>query len=329
MLNADRRTMMKMTVAGTGAIMAAPVVAHAPDAIAEASDFDHLTVRHRTVQVGDIEVFYREAGRRDAPAVLLLHGFPTSSHMFRHLIPALADRYRVVAPDYPGFGYSSFPPRDEFRYSFANIASVIAGFTDAVGLSRYAMYIQDYGAPVGLRLALDRPAAIRALITQNGNAYQEGLSPLWAPLKAYWADPSDKNRAALRGWLNAAGVRLQYAAGVNEEQAERLAPDSWILDWERMQRPGNIDVQLDLFGDYRANVELYPRFQQFFRDRRPPALVLWGKNDPFFTIDGARAFQQDLPDAQVELLDGSHFLLETHGAYAGHRIRRFLASVLG
>jgi pimeloyl-ACP methyl ester carboxylesterase len=328
-MKADRRTMMKMTVAGTGAIVAVPLAAHAQDAMAGASDFDHLIVRHRTVQVGDIEVFYREAGRRDAPAVLLLHGFPTSSHMFRHLIPALADRYRVVAPDYPAFGYSSFPPRDRFQYSFANLARVITGFSDAVGLDRYAIYIQDYGAPVGLRLALERPAAIRALITQNGNAYEEGLSPLWAPLKAYWADPSAKNREALHGWLNAAGVRLQYAAGVSNEQAERLAPDSWTLDWDRMQRPGNIDAQLDLFGDYRTNVDLYPRFQQFFRERQPPTLVLWGRSDPFFTIDGARAFQRDLPNAQVELLDGSHFLLETHGAYAAHRIRAFLAAAIG
>jgi pimeloyl-ACP methyl ester carboxylesterase len=318
--------MMKITLAGTGAVMVAPALSHAPKGNIGPADFDHLTVRHRTVKVGDLEIFYREAGRPDAPAVLLLHGFPTSSHMFRHVIPALADRYRVVAPDYPGFGYSSFPSRDQFQFSFANFARVIAGFTDAVGLGRYALYIQDYGAPVGLRLALERPNAIRALITQNGNAYEEGLSPLWAPLKAYWAEPSEKNREALRGWLNAAGVRLQYAAGVNKEQAERLAPDSWTLDWERMQRPGNIDVQLDLFRDYRTNVELYPRFQQFFRDRRPPTLVLWGKNDPFFTIGGARAFQRDLPDAQIELVDGSHFLLETHAPYAAHRIRAFLAS---
>ena len=328
-MDADRRTMMKISLAGPGAILAAPAVALATEVSAAQSDFDHLTVRHRTIKVGDIDIFYREAGRPNAPAVLLLHGFPTSSHMFRHLIPALADRYRVVAPDYPAFGYSSFPARDRFQYRFATLARTIARFTDAVGLDRYAMYIQDYGAPVGLRLALERPAAIRALITQNGNAYEEGLSSLWAPLKAYWADPSDKNRDPLRGWLNAAGVRLQYAAGVTDEQAERLAPDSWTLDWERMQRPGNIEVQLDLFGDYRSNVELYPLFQQFLRERRPPTLVLWGRNDPFFTIDGAHAFRRDLPDAQLELTDGSHFLLETHGPFAAHRIGRFLANALG
>lgn len=329
MTNADRRTMMKMTLAGTGAIVAAPAIAVTPEASIRPSDFDHLAVRHRRVRVGNLDIFYREAGKPDSPAVLLLHGFPTSSHMFRHLIPTLADRYRVIAPDYPGFGYSSFPPAETFQYSFASLAKVMVGFTDAVGLGRYALYIQDYGAPVGLRLALERPTAVRALITQNGNAYDEGLSPLWAPLKAYWADPSVKNREALRGWLNEAGVRLQYAAGVEKEQSDRLSPDNWTLDWQLMQRPGNIDMQLDLFGDYRTNVELYPRFQEYFRNHRPPTLVLWGKNDPFFTVEGARAFQRDLPAAQLDLVDGSHFLLETHGAYAAHRIRAFLAGAIG
>jgi pimeloyl-ACP methyl ester carboxylesterase len=329
MLNADRRTVMKLALTGTGAALAGPVLARERKDSASPADFDHLTVRHRTIKVDGLDIFYREAGRLDAPAVLLLHGFPTSSHMFRHLMPALADRYRLVAPDYPGFGYSSFPSRDLFHYSFANLARIITGFTDAVGLSRYALYIQDYGAPVGLRLALERHNSIAALITQNGNAYEEGLSPLWAPLKSYWADPSNKNREALRGWLNEAGVRLQYAAGVAEDDVERLAPDNWTLDWAMMQRPGNIDMQLDLFGDYRTNVELYPRFQQFFRSRRPPTLVLWGKNDPFFTVAGARAFLRDLPNAEVELVDASHFLLETHGAFAAHRIGKFLASSLG
>lgn len=322
----DRRTMLKISLAGTGAMAAAPGLAAAPQLVAT-SDFDHLLVRHRIVKVGDLDIFYREAGRPEAPAILLLHGFPTSSHMFRHLIPALADRYRVVAPDYPGFGYSSFPPRELFQYSFASLARVIAGFTDAVGLDRYVLYIQDYGAPVGLRLALDRPAAVRALISQNGNAYEEGLSPLWEPLRTYWADPSDSHREALRGWLDEAGVQLQYAAGVAEGQVERLAPDSWKLDWDLMRRPGNIEMQLDLFKDYRTNVALYPRFQQFFRASRLPSLILWGKNDPFFTIAGAQAFRRDLPNARIELVDGSHFLLETHGPYAAHRIGAFLADL--
>lgn len=320
---------MKIAVAGAGAAIAAPVGAATQRPQIAPSDFDHLVVRHRTVKVGGLDIFYREAGRPDAPAVLLLHGFPTSSHMFRHLIPALAHRYRVVAPDYPGFGYSSFPSRGTFEYSFARLAEVVASFTDAVGLRSYGLYIQDYGAPIGLRLALARPNAIRALITQNGNAYEEGLSPLWAPLKSYWRDPSAANREALRGWLDEAGVRLQYAAGVTEEQVERLSPDNWRIDWPLMQRPGNIDMQIDLFGDYRTNVELYPRFQQYFRESRVPTLILWGSNDPFFTIAGARAFLRDLPDAQLDLVEASHFLLETHGAYAASRIGAFLGKALG
>jgi pimeloyl-ACP methyl ester carboxylesterase len=293
----------------------------------DGADLDHLVTRHRTVRVDGLDIFYREAGRPDAPALLLLHGLPASSHMFRHLIPALADCYRVVAPDYPGFGYSSFPGRDSFTYSFAGLARIVAAFTDAVGLSRYALYVQDYGAPVGLRLALDRPERVTALITQNGNAYEEGLSPLWAPLRAYWRDPSAANREALRGWLSAMGTRLQYTAGVREDQLERLAPDSWTLDWLRLNRPGAADAQIDLFGDYRTNVELYPAFHRFFRDRRPPTLILWGRNDPFFTEAGARAFLRDLPRARLVLMDASHFLLETHGPAAAAAIRTFLAQV--
>jgi pimeloyl-ACP methyl ester carboxylesterase len=275
--------------------------------------------------VRGLDIFYREAGRPDAPALLLLHGFPTSSHMFRHLIPALADRYRAIAPDYPGFGYSEFPDRRAFTYSFAALAEAMAGFTDAVGLFRYALHVQDYGAPVGFRLALLRPERVAALITQNGNAYEEGLSALWDPLRAYWADPSPANRAVLRGWLGEEGTRLQYTAGVRAEQLERLAPDSWTLDWVKLARPGNADVQIDLFGDYRTNVALYPAFQAFLRERRPPTLVVWGRNDPFFTVAGARAFGRDLPDAEFQLIDGSHFLLETHGPIATRLIRDFLA----
>jgi pimeloyl-ACP methyl ester carboxylesterase len=281
--------------------------------------------RYRTVTVDGLDIFYREAGRADAPVLLLLHGFPTSSHMFRHLIPALADRYRVIAPDYPGFGHSDFPDRSAFTYSFAALAETMAGFTDAIGLTRYALYIQDYGAPVGLRLALLRPERVTALITQNGNAYAEGLSALWDPLRAYWADPSPANRAVLRGWLGEDGARLQYTAGVPEEQLDRLAPDSWTLDWVKLSRPGNAEVQLDLFGDYRTNVALYPAFQAWLRQRRRPTLVLWGRNDPFFTVAGARAFARDVPDAELQLLDGSHFLLETHGPIAARLIRDFLA----
>ncbi len=320
----DRRSVIKLGMAGLGVTLGA--AAHArPRSLAPLEpDLDHLVTRHRTVRVDGLDIFYREAGRPDAPALLLLHGFPASSHMFRHLIPALADRWRVVAPDYPGFGYSSFPSRADFTYSFAALARIAAGFTDAVGLSRYGLYIQDYGAPVGLRLALAHPDRVTTLITQNGNAYEEGLSPLWAPLRAYWQDPSPQNRSVLETWLGEAGTRLQYTAGVREDQLDRLAPDSWTLDWLKLGRDGNSDVQIDLFGDYRNNVALYPDFQRFLRTRRPPTLVLWGRNDPFFTVEGAQAFRRDLPDAELHLLDGSHFLLESHGPIAIARLRDFL-----
>lgn len=325
-MTATRRGALKLAAGGALALAAGTNAAARPSPAAVAEeDFDHLVTRHRTVRVKDVDIFYREAGRPDAPALLLLHGFPTSSHMFRHLIPALADRYRVVAPDYPGFGYSGCPGRDEFTYSFAALARIVAAFTDAVGLRRYALYIQDYGAPVGLRLALAAPGRVTALISQNGNAYEEGLSPLWQPLRAYWRDPSAVNRETLRAWLGEMGTRLQYSAGLPEDQLERLAPDSWTLDWVKLSRPGNADVQLDLFGDYRTNVELYPEFQRFLRERRPPALILWGRRDPFFTVEGARAYLRDLPEAELQLLDGSHFLLETHGPHATARIRAFLA----
>jgi len=322
-----RRSTLVMAAAVAGLALPSTEASNA-EVVRNVPDFEHLTVRHRTVKLGDLDIFYREAGRPDAPVVLLLHGFPTSSHMFRHLIPALAEHYRVVAPDYPGFGNSSFPDRRNFTYSFANLAQTIANFTDAVGLNRYGIYIQDYGAPVGLRLALLRPDRITAIITQNGNAYEEGLSEGWNPLRAYWSDPSAENRATLSGWLGESGTKLQYTAGVPQGQLERLSPDNWTLDWVKLGRPGNADAQIDLFGDYKTNVELYPAFQRFFRERQPPTLILWGRNDPFFTIAGARAFLRDLPNAELELVDASHFLLETHGPYAAHRILKFLASAM-
>jgi len=282
-------------------------------------------VRHRKVALGRLEMFYREAGPPTAPAVLLLHGFPSSSFMFRELIPILSERYRVLAPDYPGFGQSSFPKRESFRYTFAELASVVAAFTRATGLDRYALYVQDYGAPIGFRLALLHPERVTALIVQNGNAYAEGLSAAWDPLKAYWQAPTRKRRNELRGWLTEDGVRLQYTAGVPEALHERFSPDPWTLDWARLSRPGNLEMQLDLFADYRTNVALYPEFQRFFRTRRPPTLVAWGKYDPFFTLAGAHAFRRDLPEAELELYETGHFALETHAAQIGARTRDFLA----
>lgn len=318
-----RRSTLHLAAAAAGMTLASAAAAF-ESRESQMPNFDQLTTRHRTIRVGDLDIFYREAGPRDAPAILMLHGFPTSSHMFRHLIPALADRYRVVAPDYPGFGNSSFPDPGKFTYSFAALAEIMARFTDAVGLKRHALYIQDYGAPIGLRLALLRPNQVTAIISQNGNAYEEGLSDGWDPLRAYWVDPSPANRATLAGWLGEAGTKLQYTAGIREEQLERLSPDNWTIDWTKLGRPGNADAQIDLFGDYQTNVALYPAFQAYFRERQPATLILWGKNDPFFTMEGAKAFLRDLPQARLTFVDGSHFLLETHGPEATWHIRRFL-----
>lgn len=270
------------------------------------------TIRYRSVDVGGLEIFYREAGPTNAPAVLLLHGFPSSSHMYRHLLPILASTHRVVAPDYPGFGYSAFPDRRAFAYSFGAFAQIIDHFTQAIGLDRYSLYVQDYGAPVGFRLALLRPDRVTAFIVQNGNAYEEGLSRDWDPLRAYWREPSSENRERLRGWLTADGIRLQYAAGLPQHLVERLSPDTWTLDWALLSRPGNIDLQLDLFGDYQSNVALYPEFQRYFREYKPPTLIVWGRHDPFFTEDGAKAYLRDIPDAKLTFLDAGHFALETH-----------------
>jgi pimeloyl-ACP methyl ester carboxylesterase len=282
-------------------------------------------VRHKTISIDGVDIFYREAGPSDAPAILLLHGFPTSSHMFRHLIPALADRWRVIAPDYPGFGFSEYPARDDYPYSFAAFASTMAKLTNAIGLGKYAIYIQDYGAPIGLRLALQQPDRVVAIIAQNGNAYEEGLSGGWEPIRAYWRDPSSENRKLMRGWLDAPGVRLQYIAGVPTDQVELFSPESWTLDWQLLNRPGNIDLQLDLFYDYRTNVELYSSFHQFFRELQPAMLIPWGRFDPFFTVAGAEAYLRDLPKAELHLLDAGHFALESHSSEIIALARDFLA----
>ena len=306
-----------------GALGAATMLAPMQSIAASERSGVGAQTRHRTVKVRGIDIFYREAGRPDAPVLLLLHGFPSSSHMFRNLMPALADRFRLIAPDYPGFGFSAFPPRGKFEYGFESYAALTAEFADAIGLKTFGLYVQDYGAPIGLRLALKRSDAVRFLIVQNGNAYAEGLSPGWDPLKAYWRDPSSQNREKLKGWLGADGTRLQYAAGLRPDQIELLAPELWTIDWGLLSRPGNIELQLDLFGDYASNVELYPTIQAWLRQRQPPTLITWGKNDPFFTVGGAKAFLRDLPEAELHLLDGSHFLLETHGAEVATLIRNF------
>jgi pimeloyl-ACP methyl ester carboxylesterase len=281
-----------------------------------------MNVSYRTTEADGVKVFYREAGAIDAPTVLLLHGFPISSHMYRNLIPALADRYHVVAPDLPGFGFSGAPDRAQFKYTFDNLTKVVDRFTETAGLKRYAIYVFDYGAPVGFRLALAHPQRITAIVSQNGNAYVEGLSGGWNPIQKYWKEPTDANRAALRDFLKPETTKFQYVHGVPDETL--VAPESYVLDSALLARPGNDEIQLDLFLDYASNVALYPKFQEYFRTYRPPLLAVWGKNDPFFLPPGAKAFQRDNPDAEVHLLDAGHFALETKGEEITLIIREFL-----
>ena len=280
--------------------------------------------RHRIVDVDGLKIFYREAGADTSPALLLLHGFPTSSHMFRALIPALADDYHVVAPDLPGFGFSEAPDRAQFRYTFDHLTDVIERFTTVAGLTRYAVYVFDYGAPVGFRLATRHPERIIAIISQNGNAYEEGLSDGWNPIQRYWKEPTPKNRAALRNFLTPEATKWQYTHGVHDESL--VAPESYTLDSALLARPGNDEIQLDLFLDYASNVALYPKFHEYFRTYQPPLLAVWGKNDPFFLPPGAEAFKRDIPGAVVRFFDAGHFALETHAAEIAATIRDFLAS---
>ena len=279
-------------------------------------------ITYRTADVDGFKIFYREAGAPDAPKLLLLHGFPSSSHMFRDLIPLLADRFHIIAPDLPGFGQSDMPMRSEFAYTFENIADIIDRFTVQVGFDRYALYVFDYGAPTGFRLAVKHPDRISAIISQNGNAYEEGLSDGWNPIRAYWLEPSKVNREALRALLKPEMTAWQYTHGVSD--GTRVSPDGHSLDNFYLARPGADEAQLDLFGDYKSNVALYPTFQDYFRTHKPPFLAVWGKNDPFFLPPGAEAFRRDMPDAVVRFFDTGHFALETHAAEIAAAIRDFL-----
>ena len=287
--------------------VAADTAAEQPAAIRRDAEVTH----HRTLRIDGVDIFYREAGPKSAPVVLLLHGFPTSSRMYRNLIPALATRYHVIAPDYPGFGQSGTPDRKRFAYRFARFAELIDGLLTELGADRYALYVQDYGAPVGYRLALKHPERVTALVVQNGNAYEEGLRDFWAPIKAYWADGSRAHREALRAGLTPAATKSQYLDGVRDPS--RVDPDSWIIDQALLDRSGIDEIMLDLFKDYGTNVALYPQFQAFFRARRPPTLIVWGKNDVIFPAEGARPYLRDLPDAEMHLLDTGHFALEDKG----------------
>src|SRR6201984_188355 len=279
-------------------------------------------ISYKHAIVDGTKIFYREAGNNQAPVIVLLHGFPTSSHMFRNLIPALARRYHVVAPDLPGFGFSDAPDRQPFRYTFAHLAELIGKFTEVIGLERFAIYIFDYGAPVGLRLALAHPERITAIISQNGNAYEEGLSDGWNPIQKCWKQPTPENRATLRDFLKPETTKWQYVHGVQDETL--VAPETYQLDSALLGRPGNDEIQLDLFLDYASNVALYPKFQEYFRSQQPPLLAVWGKNDPFFLPPGAEAFKRDIRNAEVRFYDTGHFALETHHREIAGAIRDFL-----
>jgi pimeloyl-ACP methyl ester carboxylesterase len=278
---------------------------------------------HRSVELEGLDIFYREAGPADAPTILLLHGFPTSSRMFRNLIPALSHKFHLVAPDYPGFGSSSMPTVDEFDYTFDRIAGVVDGLAERLGLARYSLYLMDYGAPVGFRIAVRHPERVETLIVQNGNAYDEGLQEFWEPIKAYWRDRTTENGDALRSsLLTIEATRWQYTHGVRDPEA--IPPDNWFSDQYLLDRPGNKDIQLQLFYDYGSNPPLYPQWQAYLRDRQPPTLVVWGKNDYIFPADGATAYERDLKNVELHLLDTGHFALEEDGELIAQLMQDFL-----
>jgi len=313
------------TLAATSA-GAAPKTAGATAPVAAASySIPAVPIHYRSAKVDGLDIFYREAGDPKNPTILLLHGFPSSSSQFRGLIPLLADKFHVVAPDYPGFGSSTQPDRTSFAYTFDNLYSIVDRFTRAVGVDRFAVYVQDYGSPIGLRFALRQPARVTALIVQNGNAYDEGLSPAWAPIKAIWASDTPRTRSDAAAFLTHGTTVFQYSEGVAKD---RVNPDAIVLDQARLDRPGNSDIQLDLFADYQSNVKLYPAFQAAFRKQQFPTLIVWGKNDPLFTVAGAEAFKRDLPNAELHYLDAGHFATETDAAMIAGYIRDFLPRAL-
>lgn len=285
----------------------------------------NTSVHYRHIQVKGLNLFYREAGPKDAPTILLLHGYPTSSHMFRNLIPILSKTYHVIAPDLPGFGYSDAPGHEQFNYTFDNLANTMQSFIDQLGMKRFAVYVFDYGAPVGYRLAMANPEKITGIISQNGNAYEEGLSQDWNPIQKYWQDPSLENRNALKDFVSQKATWYQYHEGVSDPSL--IAPESYTLDQHFLDRPGNIDIQLDLLKDYRTNVALYPKFQQYFRDYQPRLLAVWGNKDPFFLPAGAEAYKKDLPEAKVKFYNTGHFALETHVTEIGADILTFMATL--
>ena len=280
---------------------------------------------NRSIKVNGIDIFYREAGDRANPSVLLLHGFPTSSMMFKNLMIALSDRFHLVAPDYPGFGFSAYPDRSLFEYSFKNISEHIDKFTDAISLKSFTIYLHDYGCPIGLRLCVNNPLKIERIIVQNGNAYDEGIGPQWDETKDYWQNPTAEKRAKVAGFLSEEGIKMQYTAGVPEKLLGNISPESWMIDWDLMKRPGNIDMQFELNCDFKSNIEMFPVFQDYFRTYQPPALVMWGKHDAFFSVAEAYCYERDLLKVQVYIIDGGHMILETNFDEVLRLIESFLS----
>lgn len=312
-------------LAGGAALVAAgPGTSQDSGAAVAAARTPTTAVHYRSVKIDGLDIAYREAGPKDAPVILLLHGFPTSSHMFRNLIPQLADRYRVLAPDYPGFGDSSMPAVSDFDYSFDSLARVVDKFTRAVGAEKFVMYVQDYGAPIGYRIAASQPERIRGLIVQNGNAYEEGLKEFWDPFRAYWKEQSPENRTALAKFLEIGATKWQWTHGVGDES--RISPDTWKIDQLGLDRPGNKDIQLRLFLSYGTNPPLYPQWQKYFREHQPPTLIVWGKNDLIFPASGAEPYKRDLKNIDFNLLDTGHFALEEMGPVIVTKIRDFMAT---
>jgi len=279
---------------------------------------------NRKVAVDGIDIFYREAGDKGNPSILLLHGFPTSSVMFKNLMIALSDRFHLIAPDYPGFGFSSFPDKSSFEYSFKNISAYINRFTEEINVRSFTLYLHDYGCPIGLRLCINHPEKIERIIVQNGNAYEEGIGPQWDETKEYWKDPTEEKKRKVSAFLSEEGTKAQYTAGLPEELLINVSPELWMLDWERMKRPGNIDMQFELNCDFKSNIEMFPEFQAYFRTHQPPALIIWGKYDAFFGVEEAHCYKRDLPNAQVYIVDGGHMALEINFPEVLELITNFL-----
>ncbi len=320
------RNLPSVTVAALCPLVAVLFLATTASSLGNPTTTEPAKVLHRTIEIEGLEIFYREAGPEGAPTILLLHGFPTSSHMFRNLIPALADQFHLVAPDYPGYGNSAMPDMDKFDYTFDRMAEIVEKLTDKLGLKKYSIYLMDYGAPIGFRLAAKYPDRVQALLVQIGNAYEEGLREFWDPIKKYWKEPTPRNEVALRGLLTIGATKWQYTQGTRPVEA--ISPDNWIIDQARLDRPGNKEIQIAMFYDYRTNLPLYPRWQDYFRKLQPPTLIVWGKNDPIFPAEGAYPYRRDLKNLEFHLLDTGPFALEEDGRPIADRIRNFLKTRL-